>query len=151
MPRPAPPPPSPTGSVPAPPRPLPAPVRWLLWLVGAAALVLGLVGVILPGLPTTPFVLLAAACFARASPRLHGWMRDNRWIGPPLRDWERHRSMTRRIKAVALTSMLLMVGLSAWTFQGRPLVQGALVLAAMLGVWVVAWRIPTRAPASKAR
>lgn len=112
--------------------------------MGAVSLVLGLIGIVLPGLPTTPFVLLAAACFARASPRLHRWMRHNRWIGPSLRDWEQHRSITRRIKTVALTSMVLMVGLSVWTFQGKPLVQAVLVVAAGLGIWVVAWRIPTR-------
>ena len=130
--------------VPPPPKPLPAFVRWLLWLFGAVSLVLGLIGIVLPGLPTTPFVLLAAACFARASPRLHRWMRENRWIGPSLRDWERHRSLTRRIKAVALTSMLLMVSFSVWTFQGKPLVQAVLLAGAVLGGWVVAWRIPTR-------
>lgn len=143
------PPPRPRGPEPAPPRPLPAFLRWLLWLVGAVSLVLGLIGIVLPGLPTTPFVLLAAACFARASPRLHQWMRHNRWIGPSLRDWERHRSMSRRIKTVAVASIVLMVSLSVWTFQGKPVIQVALVVTAALGVWVVAWRIPTRAAAAR--
>ncbi len=122
-----------------------------MWLVGTVSLLLGLIGIVLPGLPTTPFVLLAAACFARASPRLHQWMRNNRWVGPSLRDWERHRSLTLRIKAVALGSMAVMVSLSVWTFQGKPLVQGALIVAALLGVWVVAWLIPTRAQSPKPR
>lgn len=135
----------------APPRPLPALVRWVLWLVGTVSLLLGLIGIVLPGLPTTPFVLLAAACFARASPRLHQWMRDNRWVGPSLRDWERHRSLSLRIKAVALGSMAVMVSLSVWTFRGKPLIQVALIVAALLGVWVVAWLIPTRAQPPKPR
>jgi hypothetical protein len=52
--------------------------------------------------PTTPFILLAAACCARASPRLHAWLLNHRWMGPMLRDWERDRSLTRRTKTVAV-------------------------------------------------
>jgi len=129
------------------PKPLTPVLRWLLWLVGAVSLGLGMIGVVLPGLPTTPFVLLAAACFARASPRVHQWMRDNRWIGPALRDWEQHRSLTLRIKTVALVSMAVMVGFSLWTFRGNLPIQAALVVGALAGIWVVAWRIPTRAAA----
>lgn len=118
-------------------------VRGLLWLGGSVALVLGVLGVFLPGLPTTPFVLLAAACYARASPRLHTWMLNHRWIGPMLRDWERDRSLTRRIKAMALLSMAVMVGISLWGFQGRVAVQLVLLATAAVGMWVV-WRLPTR-------
>jgi len=107
------------------------------------SLVLGLIGVVLPGLPTTPFILLAAACYARASPRLHGWLLNHRWMGPMLRDWERDRSLTQRTKTVAVVSMTLMVALSAWGLQGRPVLQGALLAAGIIGAWVVL-RIPTR-------
>jgi uncharacterized protein len=118
-------------------------VRILLWIAGSLSLVLGLIGVVLPGLPTTPFVLLAAACYARASPRLHRWLLNHRWLGPMLRDWERDRSLTRRTKTVAVTSMLLMVSLSIWSFRGNATVQGVLLAAAVVGAWVVL-RIPTR-------
>ena len=118
-------------------------VRGLLWLGGTVSLVLGVLGVFLPGLPTTPFVLLAAACYAQASPRLHGWMLNHRWIGPMLRDWERERSLSRRSKALALLSMAVMVGFSLWGFHGRLAVQLVLVATAAVGVWVV-WRLPTR-------
>lgn len=127
------------------PKPLSAPLRWFLWLVGSVSLGLGLIGVLLPVMPTTPFVLLAAACYARASPRLHQRMRYNRWIGPMLRDWERHRSLTRRVKAVALGMMALTLCTSLWTLHGRPLLQGGLVLAGLLAIGIVAWAIPTRA------
>jgi uncharacterized membrane protein YbaN (DUF454 family) len=118
-------------------------VRWLLWLAGTVSLALGLIGVVLPGLPTTPFVLLAAACYAKASPRLHGWLTQHRYLGPMVRDWEQHRSLTRRTKTVAIGSMLVMVGLSAWGFRHQPWVLAALLAAAAIGLVVVA-RIPTR-------
>ena len=118
-------------------------VRWLLWLAGTVSLALGLVGVVLPGLPTTPFVLLAAACYAKASPRLHGWLLNHRFLGPMVRDWEQHRSLTRRTKTVAIGSMVVMVGLSAWGFRHQPLVLTALLAVAAIGLIVVA-RLPTR-------
>ncbi len=139
------------GSGPAEPRPLARPVRWLLWLLGTIALGLGLVGVVLPGLPTTPFVLLAAACYARASPRLHQRMRENTWIGPMLRDWESHRSLSRRVKAIALTSMAIMVSISVWTLRASPAWQVVLVQAGAIGIWVVGWRIPTRRDPPRSR
>jgi hypothetical protein len=125
-------------------KPLPRPVRWLLWLAGTVALGMGLIGVVLPGLPTTPFILLAAACYARASPRLHQRMRENVWIGPMLRDWESHRSLTRRVKTIALTSMTVMVAVSVWTLRAQPVLQTLLIATGALGIWVVGWRIPTR-------
>jgi uncharacterized membrane protein YbaN (DUF454 family) len=123
-------------------------VRWLLWAAGSLALGLGLLGVVLPGLPTTPFVLLAAACYAKASPRLHAWLLNHRLLGPTLRDWEQHRSLTRRTKTVAVVSMTLMVSLSVWSFRGRLIAQLVLVLLGAIGAWVVL-RIPTRRPGTQ--
>ena len=124
-------------------KPMSAPVRWLLWAAGSVSLLLGLIGVVLPGLPTTPFVLLAAACYAKASPRLHAWLRNHRLPGPMLRDWEAHRSLTRRTKTVAVASMLLMVSISIWSFRGRLVLQLLLLALGLIGAWVVL-RIPTR-------
>ncbi len=118
-------------------------VRGLLWLAGSVSLLLGLIGVLLPGLPTTPFVLLAAACYAKASPRLHAWLLSHRLTGPMLRDWEKHRSLTRRTKTIAVVSMLVMVSFSIWSFQHRPIAQAVLVVLGAVGAWVVL-RIPTR-------
>lgn len=118
-------------------------VRGLLWIAGSVSLALGLIGVVLPGLPTTPFVLLAAACYAKASPRLHDWMLRHRITGPLLRDWEQHRSLTRRTKQIAVGSMLLMVGVSVWSFDGRAIAQAVLLVLGAIGAWAVL-RIPTR-------
>ncbi|MGV3725662.1 YbaN family protein [Hydrogenophaga sp.] len=120
-------------------------VRWLLWLAGTLSLVLGVIGVVLPGLPTTPFVLLAAACYAKASPRLHAWLLHHRLFGPMVSDWEQHRSLTRRTKTIAISAMLVMVSLSAWGFRHLPWAMAGLLIVGLVGAWVVA-RIPTRAP-----
>lgn len=111
--------------------------------LGGLALGLGLLGVVLPGLPTTPFILLAAACFAKASPRLHRRLVANPLLGPLVRDWEANRSLPVKVKLIAIGSMAIMVGLSAWHFAGRPWLQGALVALGVIGA-VVVGRIPTR-------
>jgi uncharacterized membrane protein YbaN (DUF454 family) len=117
--------------------------RTLLTAAGILALGLGLLGVVLPGLPTTPFVLLAAACFAKASPRLHRWLTHHRYLGPMVRDWEAHRSLPLRVKWIAISMMGAMVLLSAWQLGGRPWLQGTVLALGLVGGWVV-WRIPTR-------
>lgn len=117
--------------------------RALLAGVGLLALFLGLLGAVLPGLPTTPFVLLAAACFAKASPRLHQWLVQHRWLGPMVRDWEAHHTLPLRIKWLASGMMSVMVGISAWQLQGRPGLQAVVLISGLIGCSVV-WLIPTR-------
>lgn len=118
-------------------------VRALLWTCGALALLLGVVGIVMPGLPTTPFVLLAGACFVRASPRAHGWLLRNRTFGPMLREWERHRSVSRRVKRIGLSAMALTAAFSLWALAGHPWLQ-ALVLAGVVTGTVVVLRLPSR-------
>ncbi|MEZ5706410.1 MAG: YbaN family protein [Burkholderiaceae bacterium] len=120
-------------------------VRALLWVVGSVSLILGIIGVVLPGLPTTPFILLTATCYAKASPRLHQWLLNHRWFGPLLQDWERNRSLTVGTKAFAIGSMVVMVSLAIWRFQGRVPLQILLLAAGVVGA-VVVLRIPTRKP-----
>ena len=67
--------------------------RGLLIILGWLAVVLATLGVVLPLLPTTPFLLLAAWCFARSSPRFHHWLLHRSWFGPYLRHWQQHRAL----------------------------------------------------------
>jgi len=66
---------------------------------------LGLVGAFLPLLPTTPFLLLALACFARSSPSVHDWLINHRTLGPYIIDWERDRSIPLSAKVASVTMM----------------------------------------------
>lgn len=118
-------------------------VRGLLVACGLVATVLGVIGVFLPVLPTTPFLLLAAACFARASPRLYRRLADSRTFGPVLREWRRHGSIPWRAKLAGITLMSVSIVVSA-TFFVRPWWGKVALLA--LGVAVGAWLygIPSR-------
>ena len=79
--------------------------RLPLRLLGGVAVALALVGVVLPVLPTTPFLLVAAWAFARSSPSLDAWLRAHPRLGPPLAAWETRRAIPRRAKAVAGISL----------------------------------------------
>src|SRR3546814_11452510 len=72
--------------------------RWAWWLLAYASLGLGLVGVVVPGLPTVPFVLLSAYAAARGSERLHRWLLAHRVFGPMIVDWQVHGAVSRRAK-----------------------------------------------------
>ena len=90
-----------------------------LWAAGGAiALGAGIVGIIIPLLPTTPFLILAAYCFARGSRRLHGWLVNHRTFGPPIRDWREHRAISRKARLSAMIALVLIFALSV--FFGVP-------------------------------
>ena len=73
-------------------------MRYALMFAGWICVALAVAGAILPLLPTTPFVLLAAWCFSRSSPRFHQWLLDQRHLGPYLRNWENGQGLTRQAK-----------------------------------------------------
>ena len=82
-------------------------MRFIWAVIGLTALGLGLLGVALPLLPTTPFLLVAAFAFARSSPRLSAWLNGHRTFGPLIENWQTHGSINRRAKKVAAITMLL--------------------------------------------
>src|SRR5690606_10957305 len=86
-----------------------APVRfrWAWWLLAYLSLGLGILGVILPGLPTVPFILLAAWAAMRGSPRLHAWLLAHPHCGPMIHNWQEHGAITRRSKVLAIGTMVL--------------------------------------------
>ncbi len=76
--------------------------RWLLIAAGVLLTAVGLVGIVVPLLPTTPFLLLAAACFLRSSDRMYRWLTTHRWFGSYIRNYHEHRAITSRARIVAL-------------------------------------------------
>jgi uncharacterized membrane protein YbaN (DUF454 family) len=82
----------------------------VIWLsVGYLALTGGLAGIVLPLVPTTPFLLLAAFAFARSSPALHDWLVTHPRFGPPIRNWNHHGAVSAKGKATAIAVMILMI------------------------------------------
>ncbi len=88
--------------------------RLLLLLSGWIAVVLATLGVVLPLLPTTPFLLLAAWCFSRSSPRFHHWLLYRSWFGGYIRHWQEHKGLPRKAKRRAVIVILVTFAVSLW-------------------------------------
>jgi uncharacterized membrane protein YbaN (DUF454 family) len=106
-------------------------VRFLLQGIGWLSVALGVVGIFLPVLPTTPFLLLAAACFARSSPRFYHWLVDHPRLGPWIRDYLQGNGIPLKGKVYAIGLMWLSIGFSCWLV---PLVwaRGFMLISAVL-------------------
>lgn len=125
------------------------PLRVLFFIGGWVSLILGCVGIVLPLLPTTPFILLAAYCFSRSSERLHQWLITHPQMGPLIQDWQQDGSICKTAKTKAtvlivgtfavtfavvnvgllLTGLILLMGISVLTFiWTRPVPPSAHVL-----------------------
>lgn len=117
--------------------------RVLLILAGWLCLLLGLLGVFLPLLPTTPFAILAAFLFSKGSVRLHRWLLAQPYLGPSIREWEQHGIIRRRAKVLAT---VLIVALFSYTlgFVEVPLAVKAIVAAIGVGVLAFIWTRPDR-------
>jgi uncharacterized protein len=116
------------------------PVRVLLVGVGTTSLALGVAGIVLPVLPTTPFLLVAAACYARSSTRLYAWLVGQPSLGRIVSEWRRSRSLPPGVKPRALLVVAL-------TFAVSIVVVDTLVLQLFLGavgiiLGAFLWRIP---------
>lgn len=109
-----------------------------LWLAaGALSAGLGLIGIVVPLLPTTPFMILAAACFARSSPRLHDWLWNHRVFGPAIRDWREHRAIPRKAKIFSVAAMAAAFVLSLALGLGWAVLAAQALVLMVMGSWIV--------------
>ncbi len=138
---------SPTNKLPDTPLPreLPLLVRWLLTAFALLCLVLGVVGVFVPGLPTTVFILMAAWAAARSSPRLYRWLWFHPLFGPMLRNWANGGRVSRRSKWGA--TLMMAASSAILVFTEAPRWAVAVACVCMAGVLSWLWRRPE--PAQK--
>lgn len=119
------------------------PVRRLAFVGGGLACVgIGSVGLVVPGLPSTVFFIVAAACFSRSSPRLEQWVLGLPRIGPTVRDYRAGLGMPRRAKVFAIGSIVVFSTLSI-VLLDSVVARSIIAVVAAIGVWYVAWRVPT--------
>ena len=125
--------------------------RAIWFALGWIFVALGGIGVVVPGLPTTGFFVLAASCFAKSSPRFERWVLGLPGVGPMVRDYRAGLGMPRRAKAWAIGMILAVSLVSAVFAVDNRAVAAVIVAVAMVGVWYVGWRIPTRERVLEAR
>jgi uncharacterized membrane protein YbaN (DUF454 family) len=115
-------------------------VRWAWWLLAYTALALGIVGIVVPGLPTVPFVLLAAFAAARGSRRLHDRLLADPRFGPMIRDWQAQGAVSRRAKWLATLSMAAAAGVMLLTAPRTWMAGVGIGCMAIVAIWL--WRRP---------
>lgn len=110
---------------------------------GLGAVCVGGVGIVVPGLPTTVFFIVAAWAFARSNPRLEAWVLGLRGVGPLVQDYRDGLGIPRRAKVTAVVMVVFFVGLSSWMVDIQ-LLRAAILLAGVCGLYVVLCRVPVR-------
>jgi len=121
--------------------PLSAPVRHALIAAGVLCVVVGVIALLVPILPTTPFLLLAAGCFARSSDRFYYWLVNHRWFGPHIRNYREHRGITLRMKAASIATIWCSVIFSSvFVLRSWPLRIGLAVIVAGVTVHLLSLR-----------
>ncbi len=117
-------------------------MKKILYIIaGWLSLIAGLIGIVLPLLPTTPFILLAAFCFSRSSTRLHRWLCNHPWFGPPIQQWQENHTVSRNHKNKALFLIAASFSLTL-ILAPIPLIGKASLLLLALVLMLIVARLP---------
>ena len=111
-------------------------VRTTFVVMGHASLAVGFVGIFVPLLPTTPFVLLAAVCYSRGSERFHTWLHEHPRFGPMIDEWREHRAIGPKAKVAATVTLILSVSISLLRLD-RPWDVVAIIVAAVVLTFIL--------------
>ncbi len=115
-------------------------VKYSLILCGLLLVLIGLVGIIVPGLPTTIFLILAAACFAKSSPSLHQRLLEHPWFGPIIENWNNDKSIPRRAKQLAIAMIAVSYGVTWYTLSNLWLKLSIGLILVMVVIYLI--RLP---------
>ncbi|TQV74683.1 DUF454 domain-containing protein [Aliikangiella marina] len=115
-------------------------VKYILIIVGLVLVAIGLIGIVVPGLPTTIFLIAAAGCFANSSPKLHGWLLSHPWFGPIIHHWHESRTIPLKAKKIALF-MMVAACIYTWLMLNDIWIK-LLITVIMLWPMIFVYRLP---------
>lgn len=110
--------------------------------LGTLSIIVGIIGLVVPIMPTSPFLLVAAACYARSSDKLYNRLLDNPMFGPMIRDWRENGSISRQAKWSAIAMIAISFSVSIFLFI-KPLIGKILMAFIALVVVLLLYRLPT--------
>lgn len=116
----------------------PGPLRAIYYVVGCLMIVLGIIGAILPVMPTVPFLLVASWCFARSSPRFHHWLHNHKVFGPPIKQWEEQGVISPFVKFLAVGGMT--VGFCWFLLLAKPtlwLAVATIIVLVLIAIYIL--------------
>lgn len=119
-------------------------IKFSLIFLGFIFVAIGIVGIIIPGLPTTIFLIIAASCFAKSSPCLHSWLMSHKWFGPIIYHWNETRSIPAKAKRTALVMMSVAALYSGYSIDLIFVKLGVLLLISISAIYV--YRLPLSQP-----
>ena len=117
-------------------------LKWLWVFLGCLFVGLGAIGAVIPGMPTTVFLVLAAACFIRSSQKLYDWLIANKTFGPYLKDYREGKGIPLRAKIVALVMIVVFVSFAVFfAIEVKP-IKILVGLLGLIGFWFVSFKVP---------
>ncbi len=118
-------------------------LRILLISIGTICLIIGITGIFIPGLPTTPFLLLTAGLYVRGSDRLYQGLIRNRFVGGYISEWQNNRTLSRKTKIGSISLMWVMILVSVTIIIHSPVAQVIVILTGLTGTYIMGFIIPT--------